>query len=158
MHKRLRRILEVLVSTVIVSVTTVLLNWVFEIIRNWDGQPGVGGLPYALFGGVVFGFVVFGVYIIPSAFLVSLAIASLNRWSLRAVTVLLLVVMICSSASSYIIDPTSSRAYYGSTGYFARLDWFTSEFNLAAVITGSIASLTAFWAVLRSRRCHANVT
>ena len=139
-------------STVLVSVTTVTLFWVFALLRNWHGQTGVGGLLLGFFAGVAFGFLTMGVYIIPSAFLVSLVIASLKSWSLRAVAALLFVVVISSSASSYFIDPTQSRAQSGSAGYFTRFDWFASEFTLTAVITGFIASLIGFWAVLRCRR------
>jgi hypothetical protein len=148
---------EVLVSTVIVSVTTVTLFWVFAIIRNWHGQTGVGSLLLGFFYGIVMGLLTMGVFIIPSAFLVSLAMVSLKRWSLSAVAVLFLLVVICSSVSSYLIDPTQSQAQHGSEGYFTRLDWFASEFTLTAIITGFIASLIAFWVVLRYRRRHETV-
>ena len=92
------------------SVTTVTLFWVFAIIRNWHGQMGVGSLLLGFFGGVVFGLLTMGVYVIPSAFLVSLVIASFKRWSLGAVAAFLLVVVISSSASAYLIDPTQSQA------------------------------------------------
>ena len=157
MNTKRKRICEVLVSTVIVSVTTVTLFWVFAIIRNWHGHMGVGSLLLGFFGGVVFGLLTMGVYVIPSAFLVSLAIASFKRWSLGAVAAFLLVVVISSAASAYLTDPTQSRAQKGAAEYFIRFDWFASEFTLTAVITGFIASLVAFWAVLRYRRGHAAV-
>ncbi len=157
MHANRKKICEVLVSTVILSVMPVTLYWVFAIIRNWHGQMGVGSLLTGLFAGIFFGLLTMGVFIVPSAFLVSLAIVSLKRWSLKAVAVLLLLVVVCSSVSSYLIDPTQSRAQHGSEGYFTRLDWFASEFTLIAVITGFVASLTVFWAVLRCRRRYETV-
>jgi hypothetical protein len=145
------------VSTVIVSVTTVTLFWTFAIIRNWTGQMGVRSLLLGFFGGILMGLLTMGVFIVPSAFLVSLVIASSKRWSLRAVAALLLVVVISSSASSYLIDPTQSRAQSGSAGYFSRFEWFASKFTLTAVITGFIASLITFWVVLRYRRRYETV-
>jgi hypothetical protein len=152
MRIKCNRIWEVLVSTATVSVTTVTLFWGFAGIRNWHGQMGVGSLLVGFFYGILMGLLTMGVFIIPSAFLVSLVIASSKQWSLRAVAALLLVVVVCSSASSYLIDPTQSRAQNGSAGYFGRFDWFASEFTLTAVVTSFIASLIAFWAVLRCRR------
>lgn len=157
MNTKRKKICEVLVSTVIISVTTVTLFWAFAIIRNWHDQMGVRSSLLGFFAGVVFGLLTMGIYIIPSAFLVSLVIATLKHWSLRAIAMLLFVVVVCSSVSSYILDPTQSRATSGSAGYFARFDWFASEFTLTAVVTGFIASLIAFWAVLRCRRRYGPV-
>ena len=84
--------------------------------------------------------------------MISPVIACLKRWSFGAVAVLFLVVVICSSVSSYLIDPTQSQAEYGSVEYFARFEWFASQFTFTAVIAGFVASLIAFWAVLRCRR------
>jgi hypothetical protein len=131
---------------------TVTLFWVYTIIRNWQGQSGVGSLLVGFLGGIFFGLLTMGIYIIPSAFLASLVIASLKRWSLRGVATLFLVVVNCSSVSAYLHDPTESRADHGSAGYFLRFDWFASQFTLTAVITGFPASLIALWAVLRCRR------
>jgi hypothetical protein len=157
MSTKRKKICEVLVSTVIMSVTAVMLFWVFAIIRNWHGQMGVGGSLLGFLAGIVFGLLTMGVYIIPSALLVSLVIATLKHWSLRAVAALLFAVVVCSSVSSYLVDPTQSRATSGSAGYFARFDWFASEFTITAVVTGFIASLIAFWAVLRCRRRYGPV-
>lgn len=147
---------EVLASTFIVSVTTVTLAVAFGVIHNWDDQM-VGPLEaVAMLLGflecIVVALVMVGAFVIPSAFLVSILIACLKRWSFRAVSLLLLVVVICSLVSSYLIDPTQSREQSGSAGYFTRLDWFASEFNLTAVITGSVASLIGFWEALRRRK------
>jgi hypothetical protein len=135
----------------------VTLYWVFAIIRNWHGQTGVGSLLLGFFGGIIFGLVTMGVYIVPSAFLVSLLIASLKCWSLNAVAVLLFAVVACSSVASYLLDSTQSRAINGSAGYFGRFDWLISEFTLTAAVTGFISSLIAFWAVLRWRRRYGPV-
>lgn len=152
-----RKVCEVLVSTVIVSVTTVALNWAFAIVRNWQGQTGVGSLLLGFLGGIFFGLLTMGIFIVPSAFVVSVVIATLKRWSSRAIATLLSAVVVCSSVSAYLIDPTQSRATDGPAGYFARFDWFASEFTLTAVVTGLTASLIAFWAVLRCRRRYGPV-
>jgi hypothetical protein len=152
MHTKRRKICEVLVSTTIIAVMTVTLFWVYSIIRNWQGQSGVGSLLVGFLGGIFFGLLTMGVYIVPSAFVASLVIASLKRWSLKGVATLLLVVVISSSVSAYLLDPTQSRPDHGPVEYFLRFDWFVSQFTLTAVITGFVASLIAFWAVLRCRR------
>ncbi len=144
-------------STVIVSVTPVTLFWGFAVIRNWHGQMGVGSLLLGFFYGILMGLLTMGVFIIPSAFLVSLVIAASKRLSLRAVVALLLVVVISSSVSSFLLDPTQSRAQNGSEGYFSRFEWFASEFTLTAVVTGFTAALLVFWGVLRCRRRYETV-
>src|SRR5664279_63276 len=111
MHTKRKKICEVLASTFIVSVTTVTLAVAFEDIHHWDlptGEYGLAGAGFLLLGFlacIVIGLVTVGAFVIPSAFLVSILIACLKRWSFRAVALLLLVVVICSLVSSYLIDP-----------------------------------------------------
>lgn len=139
------------------SVTTVALSWLLVIIRNWHGQMDVGSSLLGFFGGVLFGMLIMGVYVIPSALLVSLAIALFpSRWSLRKLAVLLFIVVLCSSVSAYLIDPTQSRVTNGSAGYFVRFDWLASEFTVTAVIAGFIGSIIAYSAVLKCRRRFRN--
>jgi hypothetical protein len=147
-----RKACEVLVSTVIVAVLTVTLFMIYTIIRNWRGDMAPGRLAVAFLAGIVFGLLTMGVYIIPCAFLISIVITSLKEWSSRAVLALLVSVVAISSIAAYVIDPTHSGETYGPLGYFTRFDWLVSDFNLTAILTGSAASLIAFWAVNRCRR------
>jgi hypothetical protein len=145
MRRKRQKICEVLVSTVIISVATVTLFWSFALIQNWQNQAGIRTFLLGFLAGIFFGLLTMGIYIIPSAFLVSILLASLRRWSLTGVAGLLLVVVICTSVTSYLIDPTTSRPLDGSAGYFTRLEWFASQFTLIGVITGFAGSLIAFW-------------
>ena len=160
MHTKRKKLCEVLVSTAIVSVATVTFYWGFAIIQNWHSQMGAargaGSLLVGFFGGIVFGLLTMGVYIIPSAFLVSLVMASLKRWSLKGVAAILLAVVFCSSISAYVIDPTQSQTGFGAEGYFMRFDWLLSQFTLEAIILGFVSSLIAFSTVLRCRRRYEN--
>jgi hypothetical protein len=122
------------------------------IIRGWDDQVGPRHLVSTFLFGIIMGLITMGIYIVPGAFLVSLLIVYLKRWSFKAVAMLLLAVVICSSVSAYLTDPTGSLDKQGSIEYLIRFDWFVSQFNLIAVITGFIASLIAFWAVQRCRK------
>jgi hypothetical protein len=154
MHLKLKRPCEVLVSTVIIAVMTVTLFLALTLIRNSDSrlyaEPGrlIGGLLF----GIIVGLLTMGVYIIPSALLVSMVITYQKRWSLKAVGVLFVAVLLCSSVSNYLIDPTASREHLGAAGYFTRLDWFASKANLTCTLLGFAPSLIAFWMVNRWRR------
>jgi hypothetical protein len=154
MHTKRRKICEVLLSTVIVSVVPVTLFWSYAVIRGWNGQMEAGRLVIGFLYGIVMGLLAMGIYIVPSAFLVSLLIVYLKRWSFKAAAMLLVLVVICSSVSAYLSDPTGSLDKEGSIGYFIHFDWFISQFNLIAVITGFIGALIAFWAVHRCRQCR----
>jgi hypothetical protein len=155
-HVKLKRICEVLVSTVIVAVMTVTIFvtifGAYSMLRNGPAPIEPGKLVLAFLFAIFVGLGSMGVYIFPSAFFVSLVMAILKGWSVRAVAALLLAVVICGSISAYLIDPTQSESSHGADGYFARFEWFASQFNLIAVITGFGSSLIAFWAVLRYRR------
>jgi hypothetical protein len=143
---------EVLASTALISLITPALVWIYEIIRNWHGQAGFGDLVAGFFAGIFFVLLTMCFYIVPSAFLVSLLIISLKRWSPSAIAEIFFAVALCCSISSYLIDPTESKVAHGAAGYFSRFDWFTSEFNLLGIVTGFAASLIAFWAVQKCRR------
>jgi hypothetical protein len=155
-HVKLKTICEVLVSTTIVAVMTVTIFvtifGAYSMIRNGHAPIEPGKLALAFLFAIFVGLFSMGVYIIPSAFLVSLVIAFLKGWSVRAVAALLLAAVMCSSISAYLIDPTQSESSHGAVGYFTRFEWFASQFNLIAVITGFGSSLIAFWAVLKCRR------
>jgi hypothetical protein len=148
-----QRIYEVLMSTLLVAILTVTLFLIYFLFGTWHYQTA-DDLATATIGfGAAFlvTFYSFGVYIAPSAFLVSLVIASFKQWSLAAVGAILAGVVVCSSVSSYLIDPLQSKPQMGWPDYLTGLGWFTCAFNLIAIISGFVASLIAFWAVRRFR-------
>ena len=153
-----KKICEVLVSTVIVAVmtmavfVTILAASQYSMLRNGHAAFEPGNLALAFQFVIFVGLGSMATYIFPSAFLISLVMAFLKGWSARAVATIFVVVVICSSISAYLIDPTQSESSDGAVGYFTRFEWFASQFNLIAVITGFSSSLIAFWAALRCRR------
>jgi hypothetical protein len=148
MHIKLRKPCEVLMSTVIVSVMTVTLFWTFAIIRNWQGQTGIGSLLAGFVFGILFGLLTMGIFIIPGAFLVSLLILFLKRWSWKGVAMLLLAVVIWSLISFCL----AAFVNYGAIDIKESKESFV-RFTLWAVGTGFFASLIAWWSALRCRKC-----
>ncbi|HEY3930876.1 MAG TPA: hypothetical protein VGM58_00735 [Verrucomicrobiae bacterium] len=113
-----KKICEVLVSTVTITLITSALAWIYEIVRNWHGQASSGSLVLGFFAGVFVVLIDMWLFIVPSALLISLLITSLKRWSVSAVAGIFFAVALCCSISAFLIDPTESKATQGVAGYF----------------------------------------
>lgn len=154
MNSKGKKICEVLVSTVLMSLITPTLAWGYMIIEsrlrsvNWHGGMEPGKLIVSFIYGSLLGLLTMGIFIVPSALVVSLVMASLKSWSLRAVGAILLAVVVCSSIASLVMDPMRSREKIS----FNMLDPVATKMNLMGILSGFAAALIAFWAIQRCRK------
>src|SRR4051812_28573750 len=95
MVKAARKICEVLTSTEVIAVATGALFWTFAVVQNLHPPIELGKLVLAYLYGILMGLLTMGIYIFPSAFLVSLVVTSLKRWSWTGTLTLLLAVALC---------------------------------------------------------------
>jgi len=142
------KICELLAGTVLVSLITPALLMGYMIIENWHGGEPLGHVVVAFFYGSLMGLITMGIFIVPCAFLVSLVMAWLKGWSLRAVAAILLTVVVCCSLVSLILDPMRSR----EQASFNVLVPVATKFNVMGILTGFAAAIIAFWVVQRCRK------
>ncbi len=88
---------------------------------------------------------------LPASLPVALVVPRLRVWSVASVALLVWLVVLTSSVTSFVTDPLSLREKQSLSAYFWAGKWAFCLFNALGIVSGSIGAFAAFEFIRRER-------